>query len=49
MQNEKNSGLGMITYGKSETLSRNTAVLWGKEIPEGHDLVFSSPGVEVKN
>ena len=49
MQNEKNSGLGMITYGKGERFSRNTAVLWGKEIPEGHNLVFSSPGVKVKN
>lgn len=37
----------MITYGKSERFSQNTAVLWGKEVPEGRDLVFS-PGVEVK-
>ena len=46
---KKISGLGMITYGKNERFSQNTAVLWGKEIPEGHDLVFSSPGVEVKS
>lgn len=37
---KKISGLGTITYGKSERFSRNTTVLLGKEIPEGHDLVF---------
>lgn len=37
---KKVSGLGTITYGKSERFSRNTAVLLGKEIPEGHDLLF---------
>lgn len=46
---KKISGLETITYGKSERFSRNTTVLLGKEIPEGHDLVFSSPGVEVKS